>query len=228
LKDDKKKMVVLGALGAVLLGVGAFSFLGGGSPAPKPTPGVVAKKDGDADGSKEVKVDADGNPIPGTGEEAEPAPNPLYVAELPQRDPFVSRELPGEKLQAPVSLPPPSQPVKRPSGGSGRRYAPPSNFDSSGGFAPAQLSGPLPNANGGTVTLNPTGPDPSMPGYSLSGTLNGARKIAVFTDSNGNQRMVPEGGSLDGDSKVVSIEKGSVTIESRGKKQRLSLGGNPK
>lgn len=218
-------MVVLGALGAVLLGVGAFSFLGGGSPAPKPTP-TVAKKDGTTgDASKEVKVDDQGNPIPGTGEETEPAPNPLYAADLPQRDPFVTRALPGEKLQTPqATLPPPSQPVKRPSGG-GRRSAP--NFDP-GGYRPVPLEGSLPGAGGSQVTLNPTGPDPSTPGYSLSGTLNGARKIAVFTDSQGNQRMVPEGGSLDGDSKVVSIEKGSVTIESRGKKQRLSLGGNPK
>lgn len=58
--------------------------------------------------------------------------------------------------------------------------------------------------------------------------MTGSKPIAVFSDSNGNQRLVPVGGSLDGDSKVVAVEKGSVTIEHRGKKQRLSLGGNPK
>jgi hypothetical protein len=209
--------------------VGAFSFLGGGSPAPKPAAAVV-QKDGDkADASKEVKVDADGNPIAGTeGEEAEPPKNPLYAADLAQRDPFVSRNLPGEQIggQPPV-LPPPSQPVKKPSNG-GRRYSPPRSYGGGGGYAPVPLSGSLPDANGGSVTLNPTGPDPSIPSYSLSGTMNGTKKIAVFTDSQGNQRLVPEGGSLDGDSKVIAIEKGSVTIESRGKKQRLSLGGNPK
>lgn len=225
MKDDKKKLIVLGVLAAVLLGVGAFSFLGGGSPAPKPTPTVVEKDKNPGD-TAQVKVDEDGNPIAGSEGEEDAPKNPLYAAELPQRDPFVSRSLPGEPVGQPPVLPPPSQPVKRSSNG-GRRHSPPSSFGG-GGYAPVELSGSLPAANGGSVTLTPTGPDPSIPSYSLSGTMNGAKKIAVFTDSQGNQRLVPEGGSLDGDSKVVAIEKGSVTIEYRGKKQRLSLGGNPK
>ncbi len=79
------------------------------------------------------------------------------------------------------------------------------------------------------MQVTPTGPDPSAFGYTVSGTMTGGDKpVAVFTDSNGNQRLVPVGGSLDGDSKVISIEKGSVVIEHRGKKQRISQGGNPK
>jgi hypothetical protein len=224
-KDDKKKLMVLGALVAVMLGVGAFTFLGG-SPTPPPAD-VTAKKDEETkeDGAKTVKVDEQGNPV--VGEEADPPKNPLYAADLPQRDPFQENALPGEVLPPSAQqLPkvPTLPPVKRggsrrTSGGGGAGYSP---------FPPPPLSGSLPGVGGGTVSVSPTGPDPSSFGYSLSGTMTGQRPIAVFTDSNGNQRLVPVGGSLDGDSKVVAVEKGSVTIEHRGKKQRLSLGGNPK
>ncbi len=220
MKDDKKKLIVLGALIAVMLGVGAFSFLNGGSPPPAP---VSVKTDEEKDdASKAAKVDADGNPI--VGEEGEPLKNPQYaMADLPQRDPFAERPIDGERVTPvepshgtlPKSAPKANRPVaQRPSAG-------PS-------IPPFDISGQLPTA-GGSVTISPSGPDPSQFGYTVSGTMTGgSKKIAVFTDSNGNQRMVPEGGSLDGDSKVVAIDKGSVTIEHRGKKQRLSLGGNPK
>ncbi len=226
MKDDKKKLMVLGALVAVMLGVGAFSFLGGGS-TPPPVVATDSKEKKDANAPK---LDADGNPIV-EGEEAEPPKNPLYAAALPQRDPFAETALAGEQV-APVlpshPLPTPNTPAPRPykrprSSGGTNSYIPPVN---------PGISGPLPQTWGngeGNVSISPSGPEPSSFGYSVAGTMTGgSRKIAVFTDSNGNQRMVPEGGSLDGDSKVVAIDKGSVTIEHRGKKQRLSLGGNPK
>jgi hypothetical protein len=116
-----------------------------------------------------------------------------------------------------VSPPPPvSRPVRR-SNQSNYSIAP---------FSP--LPGNLGSA-GGPVTLSASGPDPSRFGYTVSGVITGGGKpAAVFTDSSGNQRLVPVGGSLDGDSKVVSIDRSNVTIEHRGKTQRLSLGGNPK
>lgn len=223
MKDDKKKLVVIGALATVLLGVGAFTFLGGGSP-PPPAPVEAKKADtGKEDGTQVTKVDENGNPI--ETEEKDPPKNPLYAMDLPQRDPFQVRPLAGDEFKAPTQpLPPPSKPAPRRPGT--RRSAGGGDYGTSP-YPP--LGGVLPGPEGGSVTLTPSGPDPSAFGYTVSGTMTGGSKsIAVFTDSNGNQRMVPVGGSLDGDSKVLSIEKGSVTIEHRGKKQRLSLGGNPK
>lgn len=219
MKDDKKKFIVLGALLAVLLGVGAFSFLGGGSP-PPPAPEAVKTDQEKEDETKVAQVDAEGNPIVG-GEDQNPPKNPLYAMELPQRDPFAESPIAGERI-TPVApshetLPKPqtrpNRPVvRRPSAGNS--------------IPPFDISGQLPQVGGG-IAIDPI-PEPAF-GYTVSGTMTGgSKKIAVFTDSNGNQRMVPEGGSLDGDSKVVAIDKGSVTIEHRGKKQRLSLGGNPK
>jgi hypothetical protein len=214
MKDDKKKLMVLGTLVAVMAGVGAFSFLGG-SKTPPPLPPEAAKPTD----SSIVKVDSLGN-VPGEAPEAA-LKNPLYAADLPQRDPFIAKSnLGGDfRVETPRPIPAASYSRPRPRSGGGGYTIPP--------YSP--LSGQLPAAGGGQVTITAAGPDPSQFGYTVSGVITGGNKpAAVFTDSNGNQRLVPVGGSLDGDSKVVAVEKGNVTIEHRGKKQRLSLGGNPK
>ncbi|MCC7229565.1 MAG: hypothetical protein IT203_04160 [Fimbriimonadaceae bacterium] len=219
MKDDKKKLIVLGVLFAVILCVGAFSFLGGSPPPPAP---VAAKKEEVSNDGTTVKLDEHGNPIPGS-EGEEPPQNPLYAEALPQRDPFQLRPLEGEAEPQNPIVHQPSLPQPKP-GGSTRR---PSDGPGYRPYQPPPLAGSLPGTGG--LSLNPSGPDPSTFNYTLSGTMTGGpNPVAVFTDSSGNQRLVPVGGSLDGDSKVVSVEKGSVTIEHRGKKQRLSQGGNPK
>lgn len=217
MKDDKKKLVVLGVLLVVMLAVGAFTFMGGGSS----TPPVVA----DSSGSGEVvKVNADGStgdvqngPSVDGGTEEELPKNPLYAADLPQRDPFVSG-MPGATDRGYIApQPTTARPVRRPTRG-GSSYIPP--------FQP--MPGTF-TGNVGGVSISPSGSDPNRFGYTVSGVITGGGKpAAVFTDASGNQRLVPVGGSLDGDSKVVAIDKGNVIIEHRGKTQRLSLGGNPK
>jgi hypothetical protein len=223
MKDDKKKLIILGALVAVLAGVGAFTFLSGGStPTPPPVAATADTKTDDT--QKTTVVDENGKPV---NEEVATSSvkNPLYAAELPQRDPFQVSGFGAQEFQprVPQPIPQPRPTQRRPSGrrssGGGDFSIPP--------YSP--LSGSLPVAGGGSVTVPPTGPDPSTFGYTVSGTMTGGKRpVAVFSDSSGNQRLVPGGGSLDGDSIVIAVEKGAVTIEHRGKKQRLSLGGNPK
>jgi hypothetical protein len=213
MKDDKKKYIVVGALAVVMAGVGAFTFMGGEAPPPV----VVAEKPA-ADAAKVTmtQVDENGNVVQ-TGNPEDLPKNPLYAADLPQRDPFKSKMSFGQDFQ-------PAKPTQtvRPVPRAERTTPKPS------GFRPYDFGGSLPTA-GGDVTITQTGPDPRQFNYTVSGVITGGNKpAAVFTDSTGNQRLVPVGGSLDGDSKVVSVEKGHVTIEHRGKKQRLSLGGNPK
>lgn len=214
MKDDKKKLVVLGVLVAVMLGVGAFTFMGGGSS----TPPVVADATGQANQTEVIKVGATGETsLNGAKGDAELPKNPLYAADLPQRDPFVTT-LAGAQSNSGTPAPPViSRPTRQPRAPRGGTIAP---------YSP--MTGELPAA-GGPITISQTGPDPNQFGYTVSGVITGGGKpAAVFTDSSGNQRLVPVGGSLDGDSKVVAIDRGNVTIEHRGKKQRLSLGGNPK
>lgn len=208
MKDDKKKMMVVGALALVIVAVGAFQFLGGSTPPPA---AKTAKKDDAKAGDK-------------TADAAEEGPkNPLYAAELPQRDPFQPHTLVGETPKAPNVPAAGSTPL--PDAKASRR----GHRGGGTSIPPMTITGNLPNAGmNGSIGITPTGPDPSAFNYSVSGVIVGQRPAAVFTDSQGNQRLVPVGGSLDGDSKVVAIEKGQVTVQYRNKTLRLSLGGNPK
>jgi hypothetical protein len=55
----------------------------------------------------------------------------------------------------------------------------------------------------------------------------GAKPMAVFTDAQGNQRLILLGGSLDADSKVTSIDRDAVTVRFHGKTLRLTVEGTP-
>ena len=54
----------------------------------------------------------------------------------------------------------------------------------------------------------------------------GDRPMAVFADSQGNERIVPVGSSLDGDSQVVSVMAGAVKVRAHGKIMTMTPGGN--
>jgi hypothetical protein len=205
---DKRKLAVVAALALAVLGIGAFQFT------------AMSKSDKPAHAaSKASKAGAASH-----GDAAVEASNPAsedkqIVMALPSRDPFAPGQLEAvETAQPPQKSPPPDQP--RPSQGRTATNFPP--------FPVGDL-GQLPSAGG----LVPTGPKvdvkPVEPpfGYSLSGVIDGVRPAAVFTDSSGSQRLVQVGGSLDGDSQVIRVENGKVTVRHRGKTMTLNVGGNP-
>jgi type II secretory pathway component PulC len=57
----------------------------------------------------------------------------------------------------------------------------------------------------------------------VRGIVIGNRSVAVFEDENGNQRLIPEGGSVDGQTRVKRIERGRVTVETQGKEKTLTI-----
>jgi hypothetical protein len=188
MKDNKKKLIVVGALALLIVCVGAFQFLSGSSSPPPPA--AVAKKD--------VKKVADPTPV-------EPAKNPLFSQNLPARDPFTQPASMAPKPVTPAPAPQPKE-TRQPS-------LPPMEINTKGGFGNAPL----------TVQ-----PDPEAKfGFTLSGVMLGQRPMAVFTDSQGNQRLILLGGSIDPDTKVISIEKDAVTVRFHGKTLRLTVEGNP-
>jgi hypothetical protein len=63
--------------------------------------------------------------------------------------------------------------------------------------------------------------------YKVVGVIGGSRPAALFEDSAGNQKVVPEGTRIDSDSRVMSVGDGTVSISFRGKTLRLSVGGDP-
>ena len=191
MKDDKKKLVIVGVLAAIVVAVGAFQFIGGGSGggAKKPIP---AKKPDVVAAPEENKIK-----------------NPEFANKLPERDPFKS---PDDVPTKPVL---PTAPAKQ---------APRS--------LPGNLAnnGVLPNAGFGTIAPLSVAPPEPVFNYRLSGLILGRHPAAVFTDTgdkSGSQRLVPIGGSLDGDTQLVAVTKGLAVVSFHGKHRRLTLGGTP-
>jgi len=201
MKDNKKKLVIL-ALAVLIVGIGAFQFMGGSS-APAPTKGDAKKADPSASATATPEA----------------VKNPLYAQALSQRDPF---EIPAEAQPTPTPAPtPPPQPMPQKPRPRGTER-----------IAPLPLTGDLPPANGGPMGAvgGPNGataakpPEPEF-GYKVVGVVVGAKPVAVFSDAQGNQRLVPLGGSLDPDTTVSNIEKGKVTLKFHGKTIRFQMEG---
>jgi hypothetical protein len=172
-----------------------------------------------------------------TPESERPIGTPLEGTQAPElqpqlklRDPFVRGALPADPNALQPAQPfaqKPVQPVQ-----TGRRPSPPRLARSGGrSIPPFNPVGPLPGAfpggGGGGVEITPRAiPQPSDElGYTVSGVMLGNKPVAVFQDKSGGQRLVALGGSLDGDTKVVGIERGKVKVKLRGKTVTLSMGG---
>jgi hypothetical protein len=200
MKDDKKKFIVVVSLALVIVAVGVFQFALQGSPTPPPATATAKKED-------PKKPDA--------AQTVDDIKNKEVALSLPARNPF---EQPASILRdaAKPGLPPVTAPTPQPTPARSeprQDRLPPirGEINTSSGFAPVTVS---------------VAPEPQF-NFRLSGVMLGARPMAVFTDPQGNQRLLLLGGSLDPDSKVTSIDKDAVTIRFHGKTLRLTVEGNP-
>lgn len=208
--NDKKKLVVFGALLVVVLAVGVFQFTSSPAPAPAPSkkPNKVATND-PVQADPALPADPEAGQPAGT-EPPLPA-NGFAAKPLTARDPFD-----GGKLSRPLTVgvkPPTSVSPVRPA-------AAPS--------MPTGLSGSLPSAAGGNVPVT-IAPGEKLPSaddftYTLAGVIVGEESAAVFADSSGNQRLISVGGSLEPDSQLVSVKPGKVVVRHHGKTITLTLG----
>jgi hypothetical protein len=91
-KDDKKKQIIIAILAFIIVGVGAFQFIGGGS---KAAPPLAAKK-------PVVTADADAKPT---------IKNPEFAMAYPTRNPFEvpEDESAPKKPQLPTNTAPPTK-----------------------------------------------------------------------------------------------------------------------
>lgn len=234
--DDKKKITILGALFVVMIGVGAFQFTRSSEPAPvteqkiekstSETGDTAKKAEGEhQEASSEEGRAKTGETATGTAEGVDPAL--VAAARLNPRDPFDGtawdvnyKATQQAAAQAAASAPKPiSKPAPRPRplGGSG--------------FKPLPIgdAGALPMPEGGSAPVagNKLPSIDDFP-YTVAGTMLGDRPCVVFTDASGKQKLVGAGGAIDGDSRVVSISKGMVTVNHRGKTKTFRVGGmNP-
>lgn len=203
--DDKNKVIVVGVLVAVIACVGAFQVLGRSGPVDSTT---VAKQDVKAKPAEVAKLPE--------------IKNPQVATDLPPRDPFAA---PADTLpKAPPTV------STRPRGTQGIAPLGRSKFGGMGGIQPLPLGGgpeisPLPGAGSLGHPLPAAEEKPF--GYHVVGSISGDRPAVVLEDTAGNQKLVPVGSAVDGESRVRRVEKGAVTIDYRGKKLRLTVGGNP-
>ena len=194
--DEKKKLVILAVLGVLVLAVGAFQFR---PKAEEPAP--VVKKDV----PEYLKANEDAKEA-----NAQPVRNPLLAANLAARDPFL---MPSQ-MRAPVAVEPPKQKLTEPI----RRNINVGNVRPVGLGKFDELKGPL------TVAAEPVKEEPFN--YTIGGVAMGARPAVVFKDAAGSQRLVVEGGDLDGDTKVKAVRMDHVVVVYKGKTLRLKVGGD--
>lgn len=217
--NDKQKVLILGALFVVMIGVGAFTFMGSSGAAPAPV--TAAEGEGSGVTPPEPSV-VDGT---GTAAAAAAATNPEAQPGVPveslyaQRDPFKPVDAKAESdLTPPLaeSTPPPAPPTK------------PARIATAAPLPPMDPMGgsvqPLPGASG-----NVPGPgqmpgmgatnEPPKPSYRVSGVITGDRPMAVLEDSDGKQRLVKVGDRVDG-RRVVAIRRGKVVLEEKGTKEQ--------
>ena len=212
--DDKKKFIVLGGLVAVIIGVGVFQFTAKAPPPAAPSEPVASKPEGNApEGAEDPKAETT-------------AANVFVGTSLPRRDPFKAAIVAAPPT--PVAMNTPPAPTQAPNFGSGTQAPGQPPLPLLGGIN-TEPSGNN-NSKSGTAPVQPDGPPqeekPAF-GYTLAGVIVGNKSAAVFIDGSGNQRLVPLGGSLDGDTKVVNISRGRVTVRHGDETLTLSLGGNP-
>lgn len=213
LDKEKQKLLIVGVLGLVVLGVGAFQFMSSSSP-----PVSTTEKKPEPD--KQAEPGQTGDALAGI----------VASTSLP-RDPFVPGRLPEQPKPATDTVKPTNPPTQQESAGSrriGSRSTPslPPLRPMSGNI---DLGRGLPNPLGGEKASQTTPPGRTDDfNYSVSGVVVGQRPVAVFEDGSGKQLLVPLGGSINGQSRVIGIERGKVILEHRGKRLTLTTSGTTK
>lgn len=227
MQDDKKKMMVLGVLGVVLVGIGAFTMIPQEGPPPPST-------------ASGWKPPVEGTETATSAEEQEPAKNPSVVALLDRRDPFDVPDNMEEKRPEASSQEVPPPPTPRASSRrsrenwrpSGMRNMPDFDFQLPGARNEVEVRPATPpteaindaTSNPGAVTP-PKDPEPTFD-YGVNGVILGRRPAAVLTDKQGNQKLVVMGGAIDGDATLVDVRPGAVIVSFRGKRLRVEMKGD--
>jgi len=207
--SQKAKVIALASLGVVLLGVGAFQ-LTQGSPENKAKP-------------KAARAATNAAELPGEDEQA--WQDQIAISPHAPKDPFQ----PGQLTPLDPNNPPETKPAVA-TNPTGRRPLRVIQQQPSRPIPPLEIGGTLPGLhdNGSKVAAVPDAPTrrPDEFGYAVSGVIIGSRPMAVLQDESGAQRLVKLGASIDGDSEVIAIERGKVTVRHRGKVLVLRVGGN--
>ncbi len=232
----KKQIIIVGVLLAVMLAVGAFQVVSLNQPiAVDP---AASGPPADAGGAV-----ADAEAGPSTEQlEAEKRMlqaqiQTILAASATPRDPFRQK---GDVTTAGADSAPaaPENPRIVGNGGAAAPVEPPVRrprspmgdvavfdpFPQGGGPGVLPLPGGSPLPQGGFKGPGEQSQGiPAEPSYKIAGVIVGNSKMAIVEDSAGNQKLVKEGGSIDGQRTVVGIEPGRVSVQEGGRTKVLPL-----
>ncbi len=216
-KNEKNKIIIIGALVLVMLGVGAFQL----TKAPEPV-GADIKKDEEAKIAKAVGA---GSAV--TIDGMSPAGESL-VATLPQHDPFTPRILDPSVVKArelQVQQAKEHKEAEARAAAETAKLAAESKLAASNSHVspmdPNGKIGPLPNTTA-NLSGNPESIQAAVPSFKLTGVILGDRPMAVLKDMNGRQKLVRVGDKVL-DERVIVISKGKIVLQGQGQKRVLTL-----
>ena len=209
---EKKQFAVIGALVALILGVGAFQITRKDAPAPPPATKKEAAK-------------------PAADKADKPA-GPKYpeLLALPEKDPFEIATFVSVGSKAATTPPVTPTTPKVVSTGPGG-----TSISGAGRRAMKRLDGNDPGIDGTLPSSGPTGPaglkplQPEEPvfGYTCIGIVEGAHPMAVFDDGKGNQQLVEAGQGIGPSATITHISRGTVRVKFNAKTLTFNVGGNP-
>ncbi|MFN4032766.1 MAG: hypothetical protein ACK4ME_03975 [Fimbriimonadales bacterium] len=191
---NQKQLLIVLALFAVLITVGVVQFGGllfGGEAPPAPANNAHREASGE-DASDSQSPSPTGLQLPPLASR-DPFRPVLTVAQAtPETNKIVRREL-STRPRAEITGNPPNVPPMTLPGGA---------F----GLQPAET---------------PTNPEPETPNYTVTGVVQGPNSVAILADTHGRRRFVQQGDLLEEGWRVVSIERGKITL--RKGKQQLTI-----
>ncbi|MFN7018491.1 MAG: HofP DNA utilization family protein [Fimbriimonadales bacterium] len=189
---NQKQLLIVAMLFAVLVTVGVVQFGGlfGGDAPPTNTTPSGATQPNTSNSDAQASQT--------------PSPTGLQLPPLAPRDPFrptiVAQSTPPENNKVVRNAPTPRREI------SGTPPLPPMTLPS------------------GQIGLQPaeTAPstEPEYPNYRVTGVVQGPNSVAILADTDGRRRFVKQGDLLEEGWRVVSIERGKITLR-KGKQQLI-------
>lgn len=250
LDKEKKKLIVVGALLVVMLGLGAFQLVSGGSePAPKKPkseskssseksdkssdePGASSDESPNETESGAFKTHEPRNPFAEPAAAAEPGP---AIAGDSKTFSGTGSKLGNAMGSAMAEM---TKGLARGMGEAFKGLDPmrPMQGSLQGNFGDpvAQLPNINPNGEdsepeaGSTGQKNDPGKILRQPGefaYKLTGVVIGERPVAILASDDGSQQVAAVGSTVGG-ARIVSVERGRVVLIHNGKRLTLKLGGD--
>lgn len=232
MNKQTKQLAIIGVLAAVLLAVGAFQFM---TPVPVP-PLPDQEKTAAAPGSEPVEPAANGEAPTAETAKSDPIRDALLnyaTSNATPRDPFKPAGDLAKEFASPQGKVAPAEASPVVGNAAEGANPGPSRFPRQNVEPMNPMQGSLAGGPGvglmqsGSLPDGSNSADPRIitggPSYKVKGILVGTTRMVVLEDAEGNQKLVPEGGSVDGDTTIVKVQNNTVKISTRGKRKEVPL-----